>query len=366
MPARAAIPDQAKAVSADEAKHLLAGLQGAAGIVLAVSGGPDSVALLYLIARWRDRLKTKPKLLAVTVDHVLRKEARAEALAVARLARRLKVPHRILRWTGAKPRTGIQEAARLARYRLLGLAAVRAGASHIVTAHTCDDQAETVLMRMSRGSGIGGLAAMLRETPLGGCTLVRPLLDVPKTRLIATLRKAALDFADDSSNRDPRFTRARLRGVMPALAREGLDARRLAQLARRLRRADEALEATASRAFSIMAAVGAGSGPVTFDADGFFAMPAEIGLRMLRHAIDRVGREGPAELGKLEALLAAVQECRRAENGAIRRSLAGAIVTLAGSRLTVEAAPPRRRTGNSRGKTLTKGVSRRAMPPKTR
>ena len=104
---------------------------------------------MLLAARWRDSLDTKPKLVAVTVDHGLRKESRREALAVARLARKLKIAHRTLRWNGRKPATGLQEAARAARYRLLGDAARKAGAAHIVTAHTLDDQAETVLIRMA-------------------------------------------------------------------------------------------------------------------------------------------------------------------------------------------------------------------------
>ncbi|MGE0564255.1 MAG: tRNA lysidine(34) synthetase TilS [Pseudolabrys sp.] len=361
------MPSREKPVSISEARQLFGSLTDAAAIVLAVSGGPDSVALLYLAARWRDGLRSKPKLSAVTVDHGLRKEARAEALAVARLARRLKVPHRVLRWSGAKPKSGIQEAARVARYRLIGDAALKSGASHIVTAHTSDDQAETVLMRMARGSGIGGLGAMLRDTPLGGCTLVRPLLDIPKARLIATAAKAGLPFADDPSNRDPRFTRARLRQIMPALAGEGLDARRLALLARRLRRADEALDATASRAFSMLAVAGPEAGVVTFDAAQFFTMPAEIGLRMLRHAVDRLGAEGPAELGKLEALFAAAEMAWNTGKPALRRSLAGAVLTVDGRRMTVETAPPRRgRHRKGHGKPLTKGRSRRTGPAKTR
>ena len=123
------------------------------------------------------------------------RKRKREAAAVERLARKLGVAHRTLRWTGTKPKTGLQEAARQARYRLLADAARKAGASHILTAHTLDDQAETVLIRLSRGSGLSGLAAMARMSPLPGdgegeITLVRPLLDIPKARLIATLRAA--------------------------------------------------------------------------------------------------------------------------------------------------------------------------------
>ena len=145
-------------VSVSEAAALFADLSEAAALILAVSGGPDSTALLWLAARWRARRKHGPKLIAVTIDHGLREESAREALAVKRLAKKLKVEHRTLRWTGAKPKTGIQEAARAARYRLLADAARKAGARHILTAHTLDDQAETVLFRLARGSGISGIA----------------------------------------------------------------------------------------------------------------------------------------------------------------------------------------------------------------
>ena len=132
-----------------------------------------------------------------------------------RLARSLGVAHRTLRWSGRKPTTGLQEAARLERYRLLAKAARDCGARHVLTAHTLDDQAETVLIRLTRGSGISGLAAMAHVSALPGSegeiSLVRPLLGVRKTRLIATLRKAGVAHADDPSNRDPRFTRVRIR-----------------------------------------------------------------------------------------------------------------------------------------------------------
>src|SRR5262249_17834386 len=154
-----------------------------------------------------------------------------EARAVKALADRLGVPHRTVRWTaGAKPQTGLQERARMARYGLLAREARRFGAPAILTAHTLDDQAETVLIRMARGSGLSGLAAMARIAALDPRILgssghddrpvlvVRPFLHLPKARLVETLHTARLAFADDPSNRDPRFTRARLREMMPHLA----------------------------------------------------------------------------------------------------------------------------------------------------
>jgi tRNA(Ile)-lysidine synthase len=238
----------------------------------------------------------------------------------------------------------VPEAARLARYRLLAKAAKAAGAHHLLTAHTLDDQAETVLMRLTRGSGIGGLAAMARTSPLpaeAGLSLVRPLLGVPKARLIATLRKARIGYADDPSNRDPRFTRARLRASMPQLEREGLSAERLVLLARRLRRAESALDAAAREAFAELApGPWPPTGPIEFPAEGFAALPAELGLRLLNRAIAATGDEGPVELGKLEALHAALAASAGAAR--FRRTLAGAAVTRQGDSVVIERAPARR------------------------
>jgi tRNA(Ile)-lysidine synthase len=336
------------AVSVAEAKTLLDPLAHASTLVLAVSGGPDSTALLFLAARWRKALSRGPKLIAVTVDHGLRPDSAGEARAVKRLARRLGVAHRTLRWAGGKPATGLQEAARDARYRLLATAAKSARADRVLTAHTLDDQAETVLIRMSRGSGLAGLSAMARESPLpvGGSeaiVLVRPLLDVPKARLIATLAQARIDFAQDPSNRDPRFTRARLRDLMPALAREGLDARRFAMLARRLRRADAAIEAVVDAAADELSqGPWSDRGPIVFDAERFARLPAEVALRLLGRAIARTGDEGPVELGKLEALHQALESAKRHEIRRFRRTLGGALVTRTEATLAVERAPARR------------------------
>ena len=352
------MPIQNVPVSAAEAKSLFSDLEQFSALVLAVSGGPDSTALMVLAARWRKSFKKKPALIAVTVDHGLRAESKREAAAAGKLARKLGITHRTLRWSGPKPKTGLQQAARNARYRLLGEVARKTKAAHILIAHTLDDQAETVLIRMSRGSGVTGLGAMARFSQLPGdgagpIRLVRPLLDIPKARLIATLRAAKIEYAIDPSNGDPRFTRARLRRMMPELAREGLDAGRLALLARRLKRADVAIEAVVDvveAELTIRAGV--------LDAAAYEKLPAEIALRLLGRAGARAGDEGPVELAKLEALKAALDAAQKSSITSFRRSLAGAIVTLAGRQITVERAPPRR------GRALTKPGSGRAKGAK--
>ncbi|WBU30992.1 tRNA lysidine(34) synthetase TilS [Rhodopseudomonas palustris] len=336
-----------EAVSATEARRLFADWKAAPAIVLAVSGGPDSLALMLLAARWRKALKQGPALAVVTVDHGLRPEASAEARAVKRLAASLDLPHRTLRWSGDKPRTGIQAAARGARYRLLAKAAKTLGASHVMTAHTRDDQAETVLMRLSRGSGIAGLAAMAREIERDGVVLARPLLDVPKARLIATLAKARIDFATDPSNADPRFTRPRLRELMPQLAAEGCDARSLVRLAVRAARADAALELMTDGAEQFLASLDAGLERPGVDARAFLGLAAEIQIRLLLRTLSRHGYEGPPELGKVEALAEALgQAAARSPQAAakirLKQTLAGAVISLTGDRLVIAPAPPRR------------------------
>src|SRR5215475_1516687 len=303
--------DENAPISAQDAKELFAAFKTVPAIVLAVSGGPDSIALMWLMARWRRGFSDGPRLVAVTVDHGLRPEAAREARDVKRLAKALNLPHRTVRWTGDKPRTGVPAAARAARYRLLAEAARAIGATHILTAHTRDDQAETLLMRLLRGSGIAGLAAMARQSEREGVLLARPFLQVSKARLVATLNKAKIDFAEDPTNRDVSFIRPRLRALMPTLAAEGGDARNLARLAARLARANAAIEVLADGAERYLALIGRKPSDIdqqgeVYDARAFAGLPDEVRLRLLMRAIDRFGTEGPVELGKAETLLAAL------------------------------------------------------------
>jgi tRNA(Ile)-lysidine synthase len=359
--------ERAAPVSAAETKTLFADLKTAPALLLAVSGGPDSTALMVLAARWRAALRAGPRLFAVTVDHGLRAESAREARAVKQLARRLGIRHRTVRWVGTKPAAGLPQAARVARYSLLAAAARAAGAGHILTAHTLDDQAETVLLRLARGSGPTGLAAMARQTLLSGqphhadgaLLLVRPLLDLPKARLIATLDASRITFCDDPSNQDPRFTRARLRGLMPVLADEGLSAKRLALLATRLRRAEATIEfAVAVAARAVSQAAWIDGGPIRLDAEKFIGLPAEVALRLLGRAILQAAGESPLRLGRLEALygLLAQSNSVRLRSSRVRRTLAGALITLAGDWLTIERAPPRSKPASRSGAAGSGGI----------
>ena len=331
-------------VGGREAVELFSGLSDEARLLVAVSGGPDSAALLCLLAEWA-REPGRPALHAATVDHGLRAASAAEAEEVAALCIQLGVPHRTLLWAGAKPATGVQERARTARYVLLAGEAQRLGGAVLVTAHTQDDQAETLLMRMARGSGPAGLAAMRERVRKGPIILARPLLSVPKARLIATVQARGLPFITDPSNGDLRFERVRWRALMPSLAEEGLGAERLALLARRIARLDQA---AAQRARTLLPELllPAGVSPVLrLRFDALLAEPEEIALRVVVLALDEIGGEGVAanRLERLEACVEALTEAARMSL-ATRRTLSGCVLSLsADGVLTLRREGPRRR-----------------------
>lgn len=189
------------------------------------------------------------ELLAVTVDHGLRSEARAEAARVAEWCAAAGIEHRVLAWEGAKPLTGVQAAARAARYRLLVMLAERERFAAILTGHTADDQAETVFMRLARGSGVAGLAGMEAESLIAAgagepVKLLRPLLETPRARLMATLQTFGQAWIDDPSNDDPAFERIRTRALLAALTEQNLLTRdALLRTAARARTAAKRIEA---------------------------------------------------------------------------------------------------------------------------
>src|SRR5262249_13344993 len=184
-------------------------------VAVAVSGGSDSMALALLAHDWATR--RGGEIAALTVDHGLRTEAAAEARQVGRWLRGRGIAHRILRWRpppGALS-GGMQAAARAARYRLLADWGRQRGGLHVALAHQREDQAETVLLRLARGSGLDGLAAMAPIAERAGVRLIRPLLPIPRARLRATLAGAQQSWVDDPSNDDPAHARIRMRRLLP-------------------------------------------------------------------------------------------------------------------------------------------------------
>jgi tRNA(Ile)-lysidine synthase len=309
-------------------------LGGEPALLLAVSGGPDSTALLLMAAGWAGG----PALHAATVDHGLRPESAAEAQVVADLCAKLGVPHRTLRWQGDKPATRLQERAREARYALLEAEAQRVGARIVVTAHHLDDQAETVLMRLARGSGVAGLAGMAGRTRRGAIEIARPLLSLRKSELIALCEARGVAYARDPSNADPRFARPRLRRLAETLAAEGLDAAALARLARRAASAEDALARMTAAAGARLGLARTGR----CDAPALAAEPGEIVRRLLTAAIAATGSPSDPPLEATERLAADLV----AAIGARRRfaaNLGGALVAYDGrGAVTVGPEPPRR------------------------
>lgn len=199
------MPGAARPLAPAELKAALGPLLGPAprGLVVAVSGGPDSICLMRLAAACRADL---PPLAVATVDHGLRDGSAAEAGFVLDQARALGLPAHALRWDGPKPARAVQERAREARYALLDALCRSTGASHLLTAHTLDDQAETILFRLARGSSLGGLAGMRALVRRDGVSHARPLLGVSRVRVAATCAAGGWLSLDDPSNRDPRLS----------------------------------------------------------------------------------------------------------------------------------------------------------------
>lgn len=221
-------------------------------LAVAVSGGADSLALCLLARDWAARRGGAA--VGLTVDHGLRPESGREARLVGRWLRARGIQHRILRWQGPKPETALQAAAREARYRLLWDWCRDRGVLHLLLAHHEGDQAETVLLRLERGSGLDGLAGMPAVREGYEARILRPLLAQPKDRLKATLRARGQDWIEDPSNVDLSFARARVRALLPRLAAGGLEPRRVAASAERLGAVRRALDDACGRLLAAAAA----------------------------------------------------------------------------------------------------------------
>jgi len=271
-------------------------------LAVAVSGGPDSLALTLLADAWaRAR---GGRIVAVTVDHRLRPEAAAEAVQVGRWLAARGIEHRILVREGERPAADIQAVARAARHDLLGRFCAEAGFLHLLLAHHREDQAETLLLRLGRGSGLDGLAAMAPHKPTRWGQILRPLLDIPRARLRATLSERGQPWIDDPSNTDPAYARVRLRQLAPTLAAEGLSPARLAATAARLGRARAAVEREVAKAAVRLVSLYP-AGFARLAADGLADLSDEVGLRLLARLLAVVGGEPlPPRLERLERLAA--------------------------------------------------------------
>ncbi len=242
---------------------------------------------------------------------------------------------------------GLQEAARDARHALLTAHARTVGATAIVLAHHREDQAETVFMRLLRGSGPLGLKGMAASSARDGLTVLRPFLFLPKARLEATARAAGLTPAHDPSNDDPRFTRVRIRRILRDLAGEGLDAERLAILAGRMQMLDAAGAHHAARLAGETTLAAGTQGALAYDGTAWLAAPFADVLRLLADALAAMG--DAAADPRLEAQEGLTGEVLMAIAGgeALRRNLQGALVSVSPQGRVIVAREPARRAGRN-------------------
>lgn len=295
-----------------------------APMAVAVSGGADSMALMHIAQRALALVPPqssamaaadRPRLIVLTVDHGLRAGSAEDATWVVSQAETVNLPCRVLRWEGDKPSQGIQAAARMARYQLLHDALVEEARQHggaeriLLTAHHCEDQAETFLMRLARGSGIDGLSAMqsaalVPTLPNGDAPLQihRPLLDLPKSRLVATLREAGLTWREDPSNERDDFERVRVRKALASLSELGITAEAIARSVGRLSRARGAiLRQAVETADQFIDWHGGQFGSVPLDA--LNDLTEEIAIRILKRLIEAYSGQAPEpRLSEIEML----------------------------------------------------------------
>jgi tRNA(Ile)-lysidine synthase len=313
---------------------LFAPLAGYNKLGLAVSGGPDSLALMLLAAEWAKRKGIA--LFVYSVDHGLRPEAADEAAMVKREAEALGLVAHVLRWDGHKPEAGVQAAARAARYRLMAEAMRRDGVEVLLTAHHLGDQAETVLMRLAHGSGIDGLGAMRAMAVVEGCTIARPLLGVPPEALRDVVATSTLTPALDPSNSDETYERVRWRKTMAQLEAAGLSAARLAALARRLDSAAALVESAADAAFGQI--VTKDNTQFEIEQATFAVLNPLVAVEILRRALQQVsGDLTPPPLGALETLVAILSRGEPAK----ATTLHGCVIAANGQRITVGREGPR-------------------------
>lgn len=289
---------------------------------IAVSGGPDSLALLLLA-----HAAMPGQIAAATVDHGLRPESVEEAAMVADLCRKLGVPHAVLQIE--VPRGNVQHEARTARYATLAAWMRDESIVALATAHHADDQAETLMMRLNRGSGLSGLAGVRARgnVPDSDLPLVRPLLGWRKAELEKLVRDADIAPAEDPSNKDMRFDRARMRAALADA--DWLDVEAVARSASWLADADAALDQWVERVWSDGSRPSNGDLTLALPAD----LPREVRLRLLARAMEQFGAQPRGS--QVAEMLDAVDKGET-------RNLAGVIVVPSNAGWVLRREPPRR------------------------
>ena len=270
---------------------------------IAVSGGGDSMALMYAASRFFGGAQTT--LCAATVDHGLRPEAASEAEFVKSAAGTLGLAHNTLTCTVPTTSGNLQSNARDARYQLLSDWAVEQGIQTILLGHTADDQAETVLMRLGRSAGVDGLAAMSERQVRHGITYLRPLLTISRAELRAYLSEAGIEWIEDPSNLNEKFMRIRVRNALDTFEELGISVTALNDVAGSMQEARQALQWYTHQAAQDMATIH--SGDVALDPSPFLDLPKDVARRLLIHSIRWVsGASYPPRRKPQEEVLQAV------------------------------------------------------------
>lgn len=252
-------------------------------VAVAVSGGSDSMALCLLLQTWCR--SNDVSLVALTVDHGLRTEAADEALLVKKWLSHHGIEHSILTRTGPKPEAGVQEFARDARYHLLFDACRQSKISALFVGHQQEDHQETFLMRLSKGSGLSGLAGMTLKTARDGIDIIRPLLSFTRAELRTYLQDRAQGWIEDPSNESPEYTRTELGHVMGHIRNlPGSSAEAIALSLKRIQRAEAALQSMTEKAWQGQVRLNP-YGFVCLQMDLLKSLPDEIGIRILAKAV---------------------------------------------------------------------------------
>ena len=254
-------------------------------IAVALSGGPDSMALTYMLSETLKKNKLDTQLHALTVNHNLREDSLEEAKEVSQWTKQLhNTTHHILNWEAPKSDTRIMESARKARYNLLADYCNNHSIPYLYVAHHQDDQAETFLFRLSKGSGLDGLACMSEKTSFAqNLQIIRPLLNSSKMELIDYCKEHNLPFIEDPTNKKADYARPRLRESMPILEKEGLSAKRLSVTAMRIERAKRALQWMQEKAVQECCNISLSETEINLEK--LESYPEDIRVRVLQHVI---------------------------------------------------------------------------------
>ena len=294
-------------------------------VCVAVSGGGDSMALVLLLDRWaRSR---GGRVIGLCVDHQLRAGSDDEARQVGSWLSRRHIEHHILTWRDSNGARALQENARIARYDLMEQWCRDHGILHLFLAHNAEDQAETFLMRLNKGSGPDGLSAMSAVTERQHCRFVRPLLSVSGELLRGFLKDQGQDWIEDPSNQDPRFERIRWRRMM---TEQNLSTDGFCQAAGRYGRVRTVLDGEVARLSAKCVSVHP-AGFIRLHRESWFAAPAELSERVLARSLMVVGGAVyPPRRRKLEHLMETVRGRQKTT-----RTLAGCVIEYAGDYILV-------------------------------